>query len=328
MDTTWEYAYLDADDLNAVAWLSRFGGGATDAQRRIMKENARRPSVGNVVVATDFSQTDAVGRALLLPISPGSSVTLLHVLPPDLPSPLDESFRRAAERLLGHIAAGAESSLRAAGRPDVHVSTSLVVGKPVAAICAQAHDLRAQLVVVGRTGASRRGGTIGGTAERVARACAVPVLVVASPPKGTYRRPLVAVDGGEPAAALVEATVGLVSPEVRTVMIAHAYDVPELSTLRLLDLLNDEVADLREEYASRARRHIKELVPTLPARIDYEPIVLPGDPRRVLVAEAARRAADLVVVGTRGHGAVLRFLLGSVAEAVIRDVTSDVLVVR
>ena len=51
-----------------------------------------------------------------------------------------------------------------------------------------------------------------------------------------------------------------------------------------------------------------------------------GDPARILVEGSL--GADLVVVGSRGHGRVAEFWLGSVAEQVVRAARCPVVVVR
>jgi nucleotide-binding universal stress UspA family protein len=47
-----------------------------------------------------------------------------------------------------------------------------------------------------------------------------------------------------------------------------------------------------------------------------------------LVACASERAADLVVMGTRGRGGVARTVLGSVADIVVRHAECPVVTVR
>jgi nucleotide-binding universal stress UspA family protein len=51
-----------------------------------------------------------------------------------------------------------------------------------------------------------------------------------------------------------------------------------------------------------------------------------GDPARALLELAA--TADLLVVGSRGLGAVRRVLLGSVSEKVLQHAPCPVLIVR
>jgi nucleotide-binding universal stress UspA family protein len=59
---------------------------------------------------------------------------------------------------------------------------------------------------------------------------------------------------------------------------------------------------------------------------DWE--ILQGDPAVEIIALAAERNADLIVVGSRGLGALSATLLGSVSRAVVHDADRPVLVAR
>lgn len=56
--------------------------------------------------------------------------------------------------------------------------------------------------------------------------------------------------------------------------------------------------------------------------------LLSGSPAREIVDHAARHKAELVVIGTHGHGAVVRFFLGSVADRVVHEAKCDVIVTK
>jgi nucleotide-binding universal stress UspA family protein len=56
--------------------------------------------------------------------------------------------------------------------------------------------------------------------------------------------------------------------------------------------------------------------------------LLTGHPAGEIVAYADNVDADLIVVGSRGHGAIASALLGSVSRAVLHDARRPVLVVR
>lgn len=56
--------------------------------------------------------------------------------------------------------------------------------------------------------------------------------------------------------------------------------------------------------------------------------VLFGSPKRVILEEAEAFGADLIVVGSHGHGALERFLIGSVSQAVALHAKCSVEIVR
>ena len=56
--------------------------------------------------------------------------------------------------------------------------------------------------------------------------------------------------------------------------------------------------------------------------------ILQDSAKQAIVEEAERWSADLIVLGSRGLGALDRFLLGSVSHAVVQHAKSSVEVVR
>ena len=56
--------------------------------------------------------------------------------------------------------------------------------------------------------------------------------------------------------------------------------------------------------------------------------VLSGSPKRVILEDAEAYGADLIVVGSHGHGMLERFLLGSVSQAVALHARCSVEIVR
>jgi nucleotide-binding universal stress UspA family protein len=56
--------------------------------------------------------------------------------------------------------------------------------------------------------------------------------------------------------------------------------------------------------------------------------IIQGSPRQVIVEEAERWGADLIVMGSRGMGAWNRLVLGSVSSAVVHHAKCSVEIVR
>lgn len=84
-----------------------------------------------------------------------------------------------------------------------------------------------------------------------------------------------------------------------------------------------------EDEATR-RRRAEEAVTAVAARTDREvhTVVREGAPAEVIRAYTEECGADLVATGTRGRHGAYRFLLGSVAEDVVRTCPVPVLTVR
>lgn len=74
--------------------------------------------------------------------------------------------------------------------------------------------------------------------------------------------------------------------------------------------------------ADSARRNLAQRWP------DVDVITRHGRPGDIILAEARRHRTDVIVVGWRGHGAVRRFLMGSVSRDIVRRARGAVLVVR
>ncbi|MEU5343936.1 universal stress protein [Streptomyces sp. NPDC020766] len=83
----------------------------------------------------------------------------------------------------------------------------------------------------------------------------------------------------------------------------------------------DRTADVRDALAETARE-VTDRHPDLPVTTD----LLEGDRVDALVAAAAD--AETLVLGTRGHGAIVGFLLGSVGQQVVAESARPVVLVR
>jgi len=64
------------------------------------------------------------------------------------------------------------------------------------------------------------------------------------------------------------------------------------------------------------------------AKIEVESVILQGNPAEEILGFAEKNDIDLIVMGTHGTGGITRFLIGSVAENVVRHAKKAVLVVR
>ena len=84
----------------------------------------------------------------------------------------------------------------------------------------------------------------------------------------------------------------------------------------------------RESAAGIEQAIVVKLTESLGPAVKVTGNVLPGSPRSIILEEAERWSADLIVVGSHGYGTWHRFLLGSVSQAVVSHAKCSVEVVR
>ena len=75
------------------------------------------------------------------------------------------------------------------------------------------------------------------------------------------------------------------------------------------------------------RSMLDNVVPADPA-VPYEHRLITGDPASSIVRLAAEEGVELIVMGTHGRTGLMRLLMGSVAEAVVRRAPCPVLTLR
>ncbi len=97
-----------------------------------------------------------------------------------------------------------------------------------------------------------------------------------------------------------------------------------ISEEEFTEQLEDAISKRSSEILKCAKKIVRYNNRTLQIEIDYAI----GLPKKLIVEEAERWNADLVVVGSHGRGFWGRNLLGSVSDAVVQNAPCSVLVVR
>ena len=90
------------------------------------------------------------------------------------------------------------------------------------------------------------------------------------------------------------------------------------------EVVRDQVAaELRRE-----RDQLHQLAERLrTANIPTTVIMVPGATVETILEQAGKRGAELLVIGSHGHGAMFDLLFGSISEGIVRRSTLPVLVV-
>lgn len=289
-----------------------------------MSESVRRIVFG---IGQNEEQDPHLPAALGLADALEAELHVVHAHP--LPEPLafrypeaeafspavGDAIREATERKLkGQISrAGGE------GKVQLHIAPAPAAN----AILDVAEQVDADLIIVGATDRGAVSRTLlGTTAGRVVRMSPVPVLVNRRAEADPAQRILLTTDLSELSEKVYRKALEIVrdlAPQVQ----------PETRTL--LAVGDDLATPPPQRSALMHRIAEKELHPFMERVVPGIDVstgkVRMGEHTTEILAEAEEWGAEMLVLGTQGRGGLSRFLIGSVAESVVRRAPCDVLVI-
>ncbi|HET9840728.1 MAG TPA: universal stress protein [Nocardioides sp.] len=207
--------------------------------------------------------------------------------------------------------------------PDVQSRVERHVAQPVALLADRADD--ASAVVLGSRGHGVAGEIfLGSVSQGVARRARVPVVVVRAQQNPASNRIVVGVDGSEASIRALELACARADLTAEKVVALHAW----FPTTVALDRYG-YVPPVSGETAEEAKAILEEIVGK--ARVEHPEVeivtLLRGETASRALVDASEDAS-LVVVGSRGRGAVAQALLGSTSHDVIHHAHCPVAVVR
>jgi nucleotide-binding universal stress UspA family protein len=230
------------------------------------------------------------------------------------------ALERNAERVV-------DAAARRARERGVETETAVQRGEPHRAICDYAADAGVDVVVMptrGRRGLERF--LLGSTTERVVRRSDVPVLTLRPDADADYpfEDVLVATDGSDCAAAALERGVDVAGAAGAALHLLSVVDVASLG----VDVRSDLAVDSLKERASDVLEDAADTATDAGVEPAASEVAFGSSIRGAIRDYVADSGVDLVVVGTHGRTGFHRYVLGSVAESLVRTSPVPVLTVR
>lgn len=247
-------------------------------------------------------------------------LTVLEPLPPIPAQPAALGWHLAVETNQGErIMEIVRAELKeVAKRPSTLTCT--LVGNPGATIAAAAGEWNTRYVILGagRHGAVERFFT-GDTVIRVMRHAASPVIAVPPSCGALPRNGIVATDFSEASLAAARGAANVIGEGVLHLLhVRPVVDIPATDPSAWAAVYESGAQSLMAKLAA-------ELESSHPG-VRTTTTILCGHVATVLLDYAGQIAADLIAVGQHGHGAMDRFLFGTVAQSVVRAARCAVLV--
>lgn len=219
---------------------------------------------------------------------------------------------------------GATAELR-----GVRCSAIAAFGEPFDGVLRTAQSVAADLIVMGAHRKQLlRDIFVGTTVERVIRTGSYPVLMVNGPPLGPYRKLLAGVDMSEPSAHAVRTARALGLTENASMTYVHGFRAVVRGQMLRSDIATEQI----ERYAAEEKRTVAAEIAAFLEAADLDAGGSSLCVKELGALDALDDAVrtlqpDVLIVGTHGRSGILKVLLGSVAEEVLRTIDIDILAV-
>ena len=145
----------------------------------------------------------------------------------------------------------------------------------------------------------------------------------AAEPSSTVKSILVAVDDSDQSRWALDEAVNWATTTGAKIHLLHVIDIAPVLTPEFAfddSLRHPALIDAGKELLAKLSQKV-------PADLLGKKLLRDGSAEREIVETAREQQSDLIVLGTHGRGLLGRFLLGSVAEAVVRHAVCPVLTV-
>ena len=143
-----------------------------------------------------------------------------------------------------------------------------------------------------------------------------------------YQRILIPVDGSATSSCALQEAIKLAREHSAQLELVHVYE----DILYWLDESYINYTELQETIRLNAEKLLATAqAEVIQTNLSVETKLLEAKNNRienVIIAEAERWHADLIVIGTHGRSGFSRLMLGSVAEGVVRSASIPVLLIR
>ncbi|MCX8126234.1 MAG: universal stress protein [Dehalococcoidia bacterium] len=213
----------------------------------------------------------------------------------------------------------------------ITAKTAVLSGNPSEKILDYAESNKVDLIAITSIG---KGGTgrwkLGSVAERLSTTSPAPVLMVpvtggVRTPEAFFTRILVPVDVSELGAAALPCVFALGPKAKSSVTLLYVEPVPYAPT-QLARRYYEETAEyLRKNVREYLEKTAKEMRDD---GIETSYDIITGDPADQILTYAKDRKYDLIAMSTHGRTGIVRWALGSVANKVLHNTTSPLLLVR
>jgi nucleotide-binding universal stress UspA family protein len=281
------------------------------------------------LLAVDGSDNSYEAVHALKYFSRAEQLTLLHAL--DVPRPaypmmvpevaeklyktVEQNMREEGERLLDRI----QSLIPMHAGPS---TKQLRIGSPSEVIVSTAEEQKVDLIVMGARGLGPiKERLLGSVSHRILTLAPCATLIVNGPVKAMKKilLPLQGLSDAETAICFLQLKPFHDAVEVTLLTVLPSTHPPWPVDAPAAEKLEEQALQSARDYIDGVAERLRAL------GYDAHGIAVLGTPSAMILQEAIKLRADLILMGTRGRQGITRFVLGSVSHAVLHKMPCPVL---
>ena len=138
-----------------------------------------------------------------------------------------------------------------------------------------------------------------------------------------YKKILLPTDGSEYSAREILRATKLLADDGEIIILSVAVEIRKTAFHRSKDVERTNKKALKE-----AKQYVKEMADAFDDSVNVTTKVVTGLPSESIVKVAEEENVDLIIIASSGKSGLHRFVIGSVAEEVLKNADMDVLLVH
>ncbi len=138
-----------------------------------------------------------------------------------------------------------------------------------------------------------------------------------------YKKILLPTDGSEYSAREILRATKLLADDGEIIILSVAVEIRKTAFHRSKDVERTNKKALKE-----AKQYVKEMKDAFDDSINVKTKVVTGLPSESIINVAEEENVDLIIIASSGKSGLHRFVIGSVAEEVLKNADMDVLLVH
>ncbi|HRX84185.1 MAG TPA: universal stress protein [Phycisphaerae bacterium] len=301
----------------------------------------------NIVVGIDYTKSSdaALAQAMRMAQWNAAHIHVIHVIESLVVSDLARAYgaaeahteaevRKAARRRANEAIAAAQAL--AAVNAETHsprseMNVDIVIGNPFYAIMCCIRVVSADLLILGAHGTSTSHRGAGTLAAKCVRKAPTKVMLVRENGRRPFARIAACIDFSESSALVIEQAIRCAQQDSAAIDVLHVFS-PPWQVVHYMSPTLQASPDFQKQYRDHLNSRLEEFLrpyesETIALNVEHH-LIEATEVKWGITEFLKSSGADLVVTGTRGRSWLVGMLIGTTAEAIVRDSPCSVLAIK